>query len=252
MKLGSLASLLAALALLASACGGSGEEATTQGVASAADLDETIEDARDRAAEALAAEDGANGDDGVSASTDATPEETALAFSVCMRDNGYPDFPDPVIGTDGVPNIRAAVAETGIDFTDAGFREQAEVCRDEVGADNLGAGGARTGGREEIQEQLLGYTQCLRTEGLDVGDLGGGERDGQGAGQAGNGETGDGQGPGRAQGNVGTVEGRGQRVAQALGLDPDDPETALALEACDEVLVEAFAGFTGGRAAANG
>lgn len=247
MMMRGVVSLLAVLALLASACGDTGAETTTQGVASEADLDETLEDARARAAEALAAEEAAASPEDSADGEAASPEEAALAFAVCMRDNGFTDFPDPVIGADGVPNIRAAVIQSGFDFTQAGFREQAEACRDEVGADNLGAGARDSGVREQIQERLLGYTQCLRDQGLDVGDLGAPGQGAQGAGQAGNG-----QGAGRAQGNIGTVEGRGQRVAQALGLDPDDPDTALALGACDDVLVEAFAGLAGGRAPANG
>lgn len=226
--------LLLCFSAVLMACSG-GEETTTEGVASAADLDGAVENAEDVAAVAVT-------NDGEAL----TAEEAALELSVCMRDNGWPDFPDPVIGDNGALNLRAAIGDSGIDATDEGFRDQITICRETSGADNLGAG-ARGEGREQIQEQLLGYTQCLRDEGLDVGDLG---APGEGAGQgnnAGQGTDGDGPGAGRAAGNVGNVGGRGDRIAQALGLDASDPATEAALAACDEILTEAFAGIGGNR-----
>lgn len=235
--------LLIAIALGAAACGDS-EAAAIDGVASASDLDETLEDAQPE--ETVTTSD-ANGDAPATAgsSGDLSPEEAALALSVCMRDNGFPDFPDPVIGANGAPNLRAAIAESGVDFAAPEFREQIDACRDEVGAENFGAGGRNNEIREQVQERLLGYTQCLRDQGLDVGDLAG---PGQGDGQQGQGQGQQGDGAGRARGNVGNVEGRSARIAQALGLDVDDPATAAALEACDSVLVEAFAGVVGPQA----
>lgn len=222
--------LVACLVLLTAACGG-GDEETTDGVASVSDLDETEENATAVAA-SVAAEEEATSSDA------ATAEEAALAVSACMRENGFEDFPDPVIGDNGAPNLRAAIAESGVDFTDPSFREQIETCVEDSGAANFGTG-ARGNFREQIQEQLLGYTQCLRDEGLDVGDLG---APGQGQGQGAQGDD----GAGRPQRGPGNLEDRSERIASALGLDVDDPDTAAALEACDSVLTEAFAGIVGG------
>lgn len=221
------------LAALTLAACGSGDDDITDGVASVSDLDESVQDAESVAAAAAADADSDNSDD-------QTAEEAALALSACMRDNGYAEFPDPVIGDNGAPNLRAAIAESGVDLGDPDFREQIETCGDEVGGDNIGAG-ARNVNREQSQEQLLIYTQCLRDEGLDVGDLG---APGQGQDQA-QGDGGE-PGAGRAQAGAGARGDRSERFANSLGLDTDDPATAAALDACAPVLEEALAGVGAG------
>ena len=237
---------------LAACSGGADGDVTAGGVASASDLNETVQDAEDVANDIVAAD---SGDDAA-----VSAEDAGLALAQCMRDNGIADFPDPTVDANGNLNLRAALADSGLDFQDEGFREQITACQEEVGADNFGAG-ARGNQREGIQEQLLSYTQCLRDEGLDVGDIefgggagqggnGGGQgQNAQGQGQGGNGGgNGDGAGAGRAQGQGGAGQGGGQggRIANALGLDAEDPATAAALTACEDVLAEAFAGFGGG------
>ena len=151
---------LFATALFLTACGGGDDPATT-GVASATDLDEAAVSAEELANDAV--EDAATGD--------VTAEEAALAFSQCMRDNGFADFPDPEIGANGQPNLRAAFQNANIDFQSEEFQTTAATCRDNVGADNFGAGARNGDARAGVQENLLLYTQCLRDEGLDVGDI---------------------------------------------------------------------------------
>ena len=69
---------LAALSLVAAACGGSDD-----GVASLEGTDGTLpQSVQDAASEV---------DD----------EQALLAFAACMRDNGVPDFPDPRLSADG-------------------------------------------------------------------------------------------------------------------------------------------------------
>lgn len=229
-------------AILFSACGG-GDDPTTGGVASATDLAEDAVSADELAADVV---------EDTEASTDLTAEEAALAFSQCMRDNGFADFPDPEIGANGQPNLRGAIQNAGIDFQSEEFQTTAATCRDEAGADNFGAGARGNGdARADIQENLLLYTQCLRDEGLDVGDIefgggpGAGNGGGNGAGNGGNGD-GNGAGAGRAQGNGGAGFDPSSRLARALDLDLEDPAVTAALEACEPVLEEAFAGFGGG------
>lgn len=230
------------------ACSGGGEgDVTAGGVASASDLNETVQDAEDVANDIVAAE---TDDDAVT-----TAEDAGLALAACMRDNGFESFPDPTVDANGNLNLRAALTDSGLNFQDEGFRDQIGACQEEVGADNFGAN-ARGDQREGIQEQLLSYTQCLRDEGLDVGDIefgapgqgqnGQGQgQNAQGQGQGGNG-NGNGNGQGRAQGQGGAGQGQAGRIANALGLDAEDPATAAALTACEDVLAEAFAGFGGG------
>ena len=243
-----------ASALLLAACGG-GDEPATAGVASATDLDEAAVSAGELAEEAV---------DDAAATGEVTAEEAALAFSQCMRDNGFAEFPDPEIGANGQPNLRAAIQNADIDFQSGEFQATAETCRDDVGADNFGAGARNGDARAGIQENLLVYTQCLRDEGLDVGDIefggapgaGGQGQGGQGGAGNGNGQggggNGDGDGAGRAQGNGGAGFNPANRIAQFLDLDLEDPAVTAALEACEPVLEEAFAGFGGGGAGGRG
>jgi len=230
--------LIPFFAFALAACSGD-EETSSTGVASAADLDETVADATVLAEDAVAAGD-----------SDAalTGEEAALALAECMRNGGFDDFPDPQIDADGNVNLRDAIVNSGLDFQQEGFRELIAACNEEVGAANFGAG-ARGAQAEGIQEALLSYTNCLRDEGLDVGDLDLGGGPGAGGVPGGAGGAG-GAGRGGAQGADGNVANRGGRIAQALGVDVDDPATAAALTACESVLDEAFAGFGGGPAPA--
>jgi hypothetical protein len=231
------------MVLLLSACGGDAASADTVGVASIDDLEQSAVGAASEIAE------GAD-----EAGVELSAEEAGLLLSSCMRDNGYPDFPDPSFDAEGNLNLRDAIATSGIDFRDETVREQLDVCRDEAGAENFGAGGGGVD-REAIQEQLLTYTDCLRAEGLDVGDLAFGGAPGQGQAQDGaaaNGSDGDDAaagGRGQAQGNGGAGGDRSARIANQLGLDVDDPDTAAAVEACSTTLDEALAGFGPGGAA---
>lgn len=225
---------VAALAVLLAACGGGdGDAAETAGVASVDDLDEATTDAVDVAEDEAAAE----------VSTD-DAEEIVLAMSQCMRDNGWNDFPDPVPDGNGGFGLRNAILTSGIDFQDPAFREQLEVCQAESGADQLGTG-ARNNNREALEEGLLVYTDCLRAEGLDVGDLTfdggqGGQAQGQGQAQA---DGADGEGRGQPQGQGGAGGDRAERIANRLGLDLEDPDVVAALDACEPTLDEALAGF---------
>ena len=261
-----LPGFILASAIFLSACGG-GEDPSTGGVASATDLDEAAVSAEELAAEAV---------EDATTTGDVTAEEAALAFSQCMRDNGFADFADPEIGANGAPNLRAAIQNSDIDFRSEEFQSAATICRDEAGADNFGAGAGGGGdARAGVQENLLVYTQCLRDEGLDVGDLefgggpgagggnggggagGGNGGDGAGGGNAGNGDGGNGDGnggggAGRAQGNGGAGFDPSTRIAGALGLDLEDAAVTAALEVCAPVLEEAFAGFGGGAGGGGG
>jgi len=106
------------------ACGG-GEEPATDGVASAADLDEAV-----ASAEALAEDVIENTD----AAGEITAEEAVLGFSQCMRDNGFPDFPDPEIDANGRVNLRGAFQNADIDFQSEEFQTTSTACREEAGA----------------------------------------------------------------------------------------------------------------------
>ena len=201
---------LSVLTLVLAACGGSDEE-VTGGVASVNDLEGGD-------AVAAASKLQANGD-----GEPLTAEEAGLALSACMRDAGHDEFPDATVDENGRLNLRDILQSTDIDLRDEAVRSQLDTCREEVDADSFGVGGAG-GDRSGIEEALLGFTECLRQEGLDVGDI----TFGQPGAEAGAGQTGEGQGAPRGQGGAGGD--RSGRIAGQLGLDADDPACCDAID----------------------
>lgn len=78
--------------------------------------------------------------------------EEQLALAQCIRDQGFSEYPDPAIASDGrLERLRGqAMAELGIDRRSPQFQAAVESCRDELGFEGgpgLGRGpGAGTGG----------------------------------------------------------------------------------------------------------
>ena len=197
--------MIAALALVLAACGGSG----SNGVA-------TLEDAE---SEALV-------EDIEDAAGDVTDEEALLAFAQCMRDNGVENFQDPVVDTDGSVGFafgRGGGNQDGGPFGGVGqevVQGAFQACSDNLENVAFGPGGGDFD-QEEFQDTFIEFTTCLREEGLEIDDP---DFSNFGPGQGG-GNNGDG-GPG----------GGGVFGGQ---LDIDDPEVQAALEACQEI----FGGF---------
>lgn len=229
MDFGARALILAScLVLILAACGGGSD--SENAAASSSDSNEvaTLED--------TASADTPDASVG-SATSEADPEQAALAFSQCMRDEGI-DFPDLAVDADGAIELREVVQNME---RNEEFRSAMQTCRPELAAGGFGGGRGNGVDRAELEQGLLAYTDCLRGEGLDVGDLTLGEPgQGQGAGQ---GEgAGQGQGPGNGE-REGGFGGRAARMMNQLGLDADDPEVAAAIEACESTLDEIFTEF---------
>lgn len=212
--------LLCVVALVASACGGEDEAAASSGDGGVATLAEPADGV-------------ASTDEPVDA--DLAADEAALEFSECMRDQGL-DFPDVGVDAEGNPDLRSSFLESGLTPGSEEFQTGLEACGSIL--QNAGFGGGRGNLAEDpaVQDGLVEYSECLRDEGLAVGDiqLGGG----QGANQ---GQT-DG-GDARGQGGGADREGR---IAAFLGVDPDDPEVAAALETCGPILDQLLAGAAEG------
>ena len=83
------------------------------------------------------------------------PEDTALAWSQCMRENGVPEFPDP--DSEG----RILIPRGSVDPDSAEFREAAEACRHLAPA---GWGDANGGPGDE--EAMLEFARCMRENGV--------------------------------------------------------------------------------------
>jgi hypothetical protein len=174
-------------------------------------------------------------------------EEQALAYAQCMRDNGV-DFPDPTVDSEGNLSFEGAFGrsqEGGFDPGDTSFTDAQDACGDLM--EGLVLGGGVAGGNFDstaMQDSMLAYTECLRSEGLDVGDI---TFDGPGLG-GGEDQPTDvaptAQPSGGPQGGV--FQGGGDRTdmfAQLLGQDSTDPAWIAANEACSSTLEDAMSGF---------
>ncbi len=180
-------------------------------------------------------------------------EDQALAFAQCMRDNGV-DFPDPTVDADGAPNFDGAFGrgqDGGFDPQDTSFQDAMTACGDLMEGLSVGPG-SRDVDSDAMNEALYAYTQCLRGEGLDVGDitLDGGFGGGQGPGGAPGGDAAgatlapfpnDGDQPSPpADGVRGGGFDSTDRFATRLDQDPEDLAWIAANEVCQPALGEAM------------
>lgn len=145
-------------------------------------------------------------------------EEALLAFAQCMRDNGIEEFPDPIIGENGVDfSIGGVPTEDGdgpfgVDPDTA--RAAFDACGEHLEGLAFGPGGTNFD-PSEIQDQLVEFAACLRDEGIDVDDP-----DFSNFGPPADDETGD--------------DEEGAVFVSPFGpnFDPTDPDVQAAIEAC--------------------
>ncbi len=72
--------------------------------------------------------------------------EEQLALAQCFRDNGYPDYPDPGISSDGrLERGGFDLRELGIDRRSEEFQETRMACVEELGIEAFGPGGGPGG-----------------------------------------------------------------------------------------------------------
>jgi hypothetical protein len=95
--------------------------------------------------------------DSKSAATDA--EQAALDFAECMRDNGVPTFPDPVVQPDGSFGFQRPPGASA-----NALDEALKSCQDE--AEALGLDSGPEGGDPEAQDALLRVSRCMRENGI--------------------------------------------------------------------------------------
>ncbi len=230
--------LLAAVALFVAACGG-GEE-TTSGVASIADVEteptavpttmpvtvapipETVADLAEDTTEAQdtgSAETSADpidttGSDSDAIETgtsegvvaqDATDEDMALAFVVCVREAGFDEMPDPTITADGSVQLLPPGQQQLLGDPD--FQEAAEGC---VNLIEEATFFTEAPDISDFEDSLLEFARCLRDNGLDVDD------------------------PDLSR----FVPGQGARMF-GDDFDPQDPANADAIAACQGLLPNA-------------
>jgi hypothetical protein len=90
---------------------------------------------------------GASGGTGGGASSSASGDR-AVRFAECMRENGVPDFPDPV---DGSITMRSMPADS------ATMQAAQEACQ------KFAPQGRAT---QRMQEQIIAFSQCMRENGV--------------------------------------------------------------------------------------
>ncbi len=109
----------------------------------------------------------------------------------------------------------AALVGTGIDFQSQDFLDAQEVCDPLLEGFQLGANAAPD--LDALNETLFEFTECLRDEGLDVGDFQLGQLIGQ-------------------LQQVPPNSTREEAIAFLLGVTIDDPGVAEAIAACEPIL----------------
>ena len=197
--------LFAVIALVAAACSSS----STDGVAS---LDATTD--TQVAGESAAAPD------------EPTDEESLLEFATCMRDNGVPDFQDPIVSADGSVDFgfgRGGGEEGAFGGVD---RDIVRAAFDECGTDLEGVAfgpGGTDFSISEFEDTFVEFAACMRDEGVQMDD------------------------PDFSSFAPGQGGGGGEGGGPFSSLDLDDPKVQDALEACQGVFGEFLpGGATGG------
>ena len=110
---------------------------------------------------------GASGAPAPSASA-LTPQDAALAYARCMRENGV-DMPDPVVSDDGEGRVSISQgARPGGDNTSKeDFLEAEEECRHHMDAAMPDAGPPLSA---EDMDKMLAFAQCMREHGIPMED----------------------------------------------------------------------------------
>ncbi len=124
-----------------------------------------------------AADDASDGD--APADDDLTDEEVLLEFAACMRDNGI-EFPDPIVEADGTVTFglrpgRGGAGQNASDLQaigrDPDLPAAQDACSPIIEGLALGPGGQSFDTAQvEIEDMLLEFAQCMRDNGVDIGD----------------------------------------------------------------------------------
>jgi hypothetical protein len=136
-----------------------------------------------------------------SSSEAADPDQAALDFAACMRENGI-EMADPTAGGGG-PRI---LLDGGVDPQSEEFQAATEACREHLEGIVQGGPGRQGAPSAEQQEAMLAFAECMRENGVDIPDP-----------QAG-----------------------GGFLQPGSGVDPQTPEFQEAMEACRDNLGGAF------------
>ncbi len=156
--------VLVGLALLTAACGSDDDGADAAPVV-VIDGESAADDPTSASGSAA----DADTPDGEASTEDASDEELALEFAQCMRDNGFPDFPDPTVNADGsIELVAGGAGQAGIDPESDDLDPALDACGSIVAGASFLPGADLD--QSEIEDSLLAFATCLRDLGHDVAD----------------------------------------------------------------------------------
>lgn len=164
-----------------------------------------------------------------------SPEESSLAFSQCMRDEGV-DFPD--LGVDASGNIDLNDLPADFDGQDPDVQDAFTQCQSILDAGGFGERIRETIESDEFEQALIDFSGCVRDQGFDVGDL---TLTSLASAAFQTPPPSDDE-PQTADREAGFGDSGGI-FARALGLDPDDPEVEAAIETCVPIMEGAMSGL---------
>ncbi|MCP3939824.1 MAG: hypothetical protein GY708_31160 [Actinomycetia bacterium] len=152
-----IAATLLSLVLLVAACSGSSSDDADDAGGEIRTLDSNVTEVATGAGD-LTTEDASN----EAPDEERTIEDAQLEFAVCIRESGYPEWPDPDPNAEGGAFRGQDLEALGIDFDDQEFREALDSCR------SVFEGVA--GGREDLdpeqqaerEDQALALFACIR------------------------------------------------------------------------------------------
>ncbi len=115
--------------------------------------------------------------DGFDASSRVEVEEAILAYSQCLRDQGF-DIPDPTFDANGIPQFPSFSSYVSDDVTaeqlaefeveTARMEEAVQACRAHL--DGVVMPAPDTTDRTETEDAVLEYAACMRSNGIDMPD----------------------------------------------------------------------------------
>jgi hypothetical protein len=97
-----------------------------------------------------------------SSSASASLEAKALSYAGCMRSHGLTDFPDPTVGSNGLPsfNIQGS-ANSDLNPESSQWKAAQSACKNDL----PDLGGNTSADKEAANVKALKYAQCMRSHG---------------------------------------------------------------------------------------
>ena len=104
---------------------------------------------------------------GASPSGSVDRETAARQFASCMRTNGVPDFPDPTVDSNGNVRLGLGGGGAGIDRSNPATQKALTACRQYLQSLRPNFSPEQS---QQLQDALLKYAQCMRTNGYQMAD----------------------------------------------------------------------------------